>query len=187
MMVLTVDNAGIPWRWSTWQQAVCHIVLNDVLWSAGENTLTVHGGISKLFSQQSSITIPSIISVPHRGQHHTKPPRLTNVNLFKRDLNICAYCGRQLSDNKLTRDHVIPTSRGGENKWHNVVTACRGCNHKKDNKLLEEINMELLYVPYVPSTVEALVMENRRILADQMEFLSTMLPKNSRVRLYVSE
>ena len=45
----------------------------------------------------------------------------------------------------------------------------------------EQANMALLYAPYVPSLWEDFILRNRRILADQMEFLMAHLPKNSRL------
>jgi hypothetical protein len=41
--------------------------------------------------------------------------------------------------------------------------------------------MPLLYAPYTPSLWEDFILRNRRILADQMAFLATQLPKNSRL------
>ena len=41
--------------------------------------------------------------------------------------------------------------------------------------------MTLLYAPYVPSLWEDFILRNRRILADQMEFLSRGLPRSSRL------
>jgi hypothetical protein len=41
--------------------------------------------------------------------------------------------------------------------------------------------MPLLYVPYVPSQHEAFILRNRRILADQMEFLMAGVPAGSRL------
>ena len=64
----------------------------------------------------------------------------------------------------------------------NVVTACRACNHRKSNRTPEQARMPLLYAPYVPSLWEDFILRNRRILADQMEFLMAHLPK-SRSRL----
>jgi hypothetical protein len=40
--------------------------------------------------------------------------------------------------------------------------------------------MPLLYAPYVPSLWEDFILRNRRILADQMEFLMAHVPKSSR-------
>jgi hypothetical protein len=41
--------------------------------------------------------------------------------------------------------------------------------------------MPLLYTPYVPSLWEDFILRNRRILADQMEFLLAHVPKSSRL------
>ena len=101
-------------------------------------------------------------------------PPLTNNNLFKRDKRMCMYCGDYLFDCERTRDHVVPVSRGGNNNWENLVTACRDCNFRKAGLTpdeFESIGMYLLAVPYAPNRAEGLVLANRRILADQMAFL----------------
>jgi len=46
----------------------------------------------------------------------------------------CVYCGA--TDVKLTKDHVVPLSKGGKNVKENVVPACRSCNAKKHNKII---------------------------------------------------
>ncbi len=46
----------------------------------------------------------------------------------------CAYCLR--SDLKLTVDHVVPVSRGGDHTAENVVPACIGCNSRKNDRLI---------------------------------------------------
>ncbi|MGD8832094.1 MAG: HNH endonuclease, partial [Pseudomonadales bacterium] len=107
---------------------------------------------------------------------------LTNEALFRRDLNVCLYCGGTFSDGGLTRDHVVPTSRGGKDGWFNVVAACKRCNHHKGNRLLEECGMELLALPYVPNFAEYLALTNSgRILGDQMDFLRRSFGSNSRL------
>jgi hypothetical protein len=63
----------------------------------------------------------------------------------------------------------------------NVVTACRNCNQKKGNRTPEEAHMQLIYAPYVPNRAEFLILANRRILADQMEFLRQHVSANSRI------
>ncbi|MFT2520950.1 hypothetical protein ACMWQB_32720, partial [Escherichia coli] len=44
----------------------------------------------------------------------------------------------------------------------------------------EQARMPLLYTPYVPSLWEDFILRNRRILADQMEFLLLHVPRSSR-------
>jgi 5-methylcytosine-specific restriction endonuclease McrA len=90
------------------------------------------------------------------------------------------YCGVRFSRGELTRDHVLPISKRGRDEWENVVSACLACNLKKGNRTPQEANMPLLAVPYRPSWVEHLILSNRNILADQMEFLVSHLPRHRR-------
>ena len=93
---------------------------------------------------------------------------------------LCLYCGSHFHRGELTRDHVMPVSKGGRDEWENVVTACWSCNVRKGGRTPQQANMPLLAVPYRPSWVEHLILSNRNILADQMEFLVNHLPKNRR-------
>lgn len=46
----------------------------------------------------------------------------------------CFYCGRE---SKLTKDHIIPISKGGEDTIENIVPACWSCNRRKGIKLVQ--------------------------------------------------
>lgn len=179
-LILTLDAAGIPRRWSTWQDAAVTISKGQMAWSLGDET-THFGGKSRLTGETSVLAIPSIIAVRGKVKASRVVPALTNRGLFLRDRHICAYCGHEFSASKLSRDHIVPRSRGGLDVWANVVCSCLDCNRKKAAKLLSECGMSLLYVPYVPHPAEALIMQNRRILADQMDFLKSALPAYSRL------
>lgn len=49
----------------------------------------------------------------------------------------CAYCDVEFEvENMPTKDHIIPISKGGHNTKENIVPACRSCNSKKNNKIL---------------------------------------------------
>ena len=181
-MILTLDSSGFPQRWSTWEEGVCYQVKDLIAWSIGHETV-YRGGKSRLTGEQSTVAVPSIVAIRNLAKHTNRNAVLTNRNLFGRDRYICAYCGEEFHESKLTRDHIIPVSKGGKNTWMNVVCACKHCNNKKDDKLLDECKMELLYLPYVPDRTEALILQNRNILADQMEFLMAHLPKHSRARI----
>ena len=113
----------------------------------------------------------------------SRTPNLTNTSLFRRDQQLCLYCGKHFQERELTRDHVIPISKGGEDTWMNVVSACRRCNQFKGNKLLDETSMELLALPYAPNHAEYLALINsHRIRSDQMEFLRPSFSRQSRLR-----
>lgn len=97
----------------------------------------------------SQYPIPAIVRVKKMIRPRLRGVRLSRRNVFKRDGNTCAYCGRKTSD--LTLDHVIPRSRGGANTWENLVSACQACNHRKANRTPEEAGMKLLRKPAKPS------------------------------------
>ena len=185
-LILTLDQNGVPHRWVNWQHACFYYAREMVAWSLGEHCFTITGGINRRTGQRSEISANSIIAI--RGHSHGQPlmsqtPPLSNRELFHRDCNVCAYCGARLPALRLTRDHVVPISRGGLNIWMNVVTACRPCNQKKGGRTPEKAHMELLYAPYVPNRAEFLILCNRHILADQMDFLVRHVPEKSRTRL----
>ncbi|MDH5181474.1 MAG: HNH endonuclease [Gammaproteobacteria bacterium] len=174
-LILRLDVTGQPVKWIPWQEAACIYSKGMVAWTAGEHSFPLHGGVSRLTGLQSVVEINSIIAVKGEYKRHhcrTVPP-LTNRELFRRDHQLCLYCGREFREVELTRDHVIPISRGGRDLWSNVVTACKRCNAHKGGATPEEAHMPLLAVPYVPNIAEYLVLRNRRILADQMSFLKS--------------
>ena len=71
----------------------------------------------------------------------------------------------------------MPLSHGGRDTWENVVAACFHCNSRKGGRTPQQAAMPLLAVPYRPSWIEHLILSNRNILADQMAFLKSQLPR----------
>ena len=53
-------------------------------------------------------------------------------DLKKRYKNICAICKLE---KKLTKDHIIPLSKGGSDLIENIQPLCRNCNSRKNNKI----------------------------------------------------
>lgn len=183
--ILALDIGGTPRKWITPEQAVSYYVTGKVVWELGEDELVFHGGISRLTGNQSIVITKPIIALSGSeapvGAFTKEVISLRdNTLLFRRDQFICAYCGNEFTPSRLTRDHIIPRSKGGSNKWTNVVTSCKACNVEKDNRTPEQAHMPLLYVPYVPCRWEQFILQNRNILADQMEYLRAKLPKHSR-------
>ena len=183
--VLSLDSSGRILDWMSWQDAVCLYVRDAVAWTLGDPCLTIHGGTNRDSGLQSLISLHPIVA--SRG--HARPtlmdpaPALTNAALFARDRMVCLYCGEHFSRGELTRDHVNPLSKGGLDAWENCVTACLACNVHKGCRTPQQASMPLLAVPYRPSWVEHLILSNRNILADQMEFLVSHLPRQRRAAL----
>ncbi|MGK5550816.1 HNH endonuclease [Actinomadura kijaniata] len=100
-----------------------------------------------LHSATMAVEVPSVIrlrryvKIPFR----TRVP-LTRSALMRRDNHRCVYCGRRAE----TIDHVLPRSRGGKHVWENCVASCTTCNHRKADRLLEELGWSLPVTPSVP-------------------------------------
>ena len=183
MKVLKLSAQGLPQSWISLEQAVIHYAAEEVRWEMGREIAVFHGGNNAVTGLESVITVNSIIGT--RGVPNINPfelrPGLTNIKLFARDRNVCAYCGQHFHEIDLTREHIVPFAQNGQDHWMNVVTACKPCNHRKSSRTPEQAKMPLLYAPYIPSLWEDFILRNRRILADQMEFLMAHLPKSSRL------
>lgn len=184
MEVLQLDVSGRPQSWISAKEAAVIYASDGVAWTLGETFRVLLGGMQRRTGLQSRIEVHPIIAVrgavPSRAWRQT--PALSNPKLFARDRGVCAYCGGHFHADDLTREHIVPTSRGGLDTWMNCITACRPCNGHKGNRMPEEARMSLLYLPYVPSLHEDMILRGRRIVADQMEFLLASVPRNSRLR-----
>ena len=108
--------------------------------------------ISLAVPRPAVIRLVKFIHVPRKFRR-----QVTNTFLFARDDYSCQFCGRRQNALRfrecLTRDHLVPLSRGGTNDWANVITACSSCNTRKGNRLPEECGMEPLRPPYEPHFV----------------------------------
>src|SRR5919201_5091877 len=125
-----------------------------------------------LRSATSTFVWPHVI----RLVHYVRVPRtvkrkISRRALFARDGWRCVYCGT--GSGRLTLDHVVPRSRGGESVWENVVTACAPCQHRKRNQTLEEARMELLHLPKAPAPVLFIHLAASRIPSGWQPYLGT--------------
>lgn len=98
----------------------------------------------------SNYQYPSVIRLKKYARVPFRFIVLSRKNVLKRDGNKCQYCG---STRDLTIDHVIPRSRGGDDSWENLVTACTRCNNKKGSRTPREAQMPLRIKPYRPSHI----------------------------------
>lgn len=183
MDVLQLDVSGRPQAWMSVKEAAVLYAGDAIAWTLGQTFHVMRGGWQRSTGLQSRIELHPIIAV--RGAMPARAwrpaPALTNPKLFARDRFVCAYCGHTFAGDDLTREHIVPVSRGGQDSWMNCITACRGCNGRKGSRLPEEARMSLLFLPYVPSLHEDMILRGRRIVSDQMEFLLASVPRSSRL------
>lgn len=179
--ILRTDVSGMPLEWIHYQTAVRLYYTEQVVYTCGTELAVIHGGLNAKTGKQSRIQLHSILATQGCNQKLQERyiPSLNNPTLFKRDANICMYCGDHFNDSKLSRDHIHPIVKGGEDTWTNVVTACKKCNNLKGGRTPEEANMPLLAVPFQPTYAEYVYLKGKNILADQMEFLSAHFPRTS--------
>jgi len=185
--ILRTDASGMPLEWIDFRQAVKLHFLDMVAYTLGDQIMTVHGGTNALTRQASRLSLHSIIATQGNHQSHYRldrgyTPPLCNKTLFQRDGHLCMYCGNPFPKQELSRDHVTPVSREGEDVWNNVVTACIRCNTHKAGRTPEQAGMQLLAIPFTPTHAEYIYLQGRNVLADQMEFLRAHFPRTSPLR-----
>jgi 5-methylcytosine-specific restriction endonuclease McrA len=82
----------------------------------------------------------------------TAEPVLRSV-IWLRDGGRCRYCGRLVElrrtgdippEDRMTFDHVVPISRGGEHTYANIWASCHECNTLKGGMTLPEFDAWLL-------------------------------------------
>ena len=125
--ILVLNSSYEPINFTNWRRAVI-LVLKEKVQVISERV----------------IRLLNYIKVPINYAARCKPSR---VMIYKRDRNSCQYCG---STTRLTIDHVLPRSKGGDDSWENLVVACSSCNTKKGNRLLEHTSMRLFRQPRAP-------------------------------------
>jgi len=131
--ILVLNSSYEPINFTNWKRAVI-LVLKD-------KVQVLSGRVVRLLNY---------IRIPVRNIMNNRP---TRSQIYKRDKNSCQYCG---ATTKLTIDHVIPRSKGGQDTWENLVVACSTCNVKKSDKLLEQTKLKLSKQPRAPYSTVAI-------------------------------
>jgi 5-methylcytosine-specific restriction endonuclease McrA len=186
--VLTLNASYEPLRPMSIQRAL-RLVLQDkaeIVEADGE-IRTGHGKMPK----PSVIRLKRLVKIPKRLRR-----KVTNTFLFARDSYKCQYCGKNAKElgqrSGLTRDHVVPLSRGGTNTWENCTTACSSCNWEKADRPLGQARhkelrhgewvegklMKLLSTPTEPHLVN-LVWSVRKLTPMQRKYVEMFYGANA--------
>jgi hypothetical protein len=184
--VLQLDAAGVPHRWIGVEDAAIYSAKGLVLWEIGIPIRTLRGGFNMRTGLRSTMDVRPVIALAGCNwcAQEFRTPEPARRLIFARDRYTCAYCARAFSEALLTVDHVVPESRGGAYSYMNLLAACGRCNARKGARTPEEAGMLPIWAPYTPCRNEAFLLGNRRVLADQHEYLAARLPKHSRLRLH---
>ncbi|OGO52590.1 MAG: HNH endonuclease [Chloroflexi bacterium RBG_16_70_13] len=114
----------------------------------GEKAEVLEYNHQMIRTPRTEFRAPSVIRLQHRIRRPRPRVKLSRREVFVRDRHTCQYCGRIAHD--LTLDHIVPRHRGGTHTWDNLVAACKGCNHRKGSKTLDEARMRLVRAPFEP-------------------------------------
>lgn len=116
-------------------------------WLQSSSELVTEGVIR---SVSFVMRIPKVILLAVYDKLPSREVKFTRHNVFLRDHFTCQYCQKELPEQQLNLDHVIPRDKGGRTCWDNIVTSCIGCNNRKANKLPHEAKMFPAMSPRAP-------------------------------------
>src|SRR5579863_2726386 len=132
-VALALDEGGDSHDFALWRELPPREGVDDAIPIVGGN-----------------LRVPRVVHLLRYDRTPKVTVRLTRRNLMFRDAHQCQYCGKQPPLRDLNIDHVVPRSRGGDDTWENLVTACRVCNLRKGWRTPEEANMRLARRPFRP-------------------------------------
>jgi len=125
--ILVLNSSYEPINFTSWKRALVLLLK--------EKAQVLSGRVIRLLNYVR-LPISKIVNItPSRSM------------IYRRDNDTCQYCGAK---SRLTIDHVIPRSKGGQDTWENLVVACSKCNTKKGSMLLEQTGMTLARKPRAP-------------------------------------
>lgn len=152
-----------------WQRAIALLMTGKAI-SPIVNMEEYHiQSVDKTYKLPKVLMLSQYINIPYK---ENIPSRR---NVFIRDKWKCQYCGKTSRDNaKMTIDHIIPRSRGGDSSWTNLVAACSRCNSVKGNNTPKECGMKLYKKPQKPTNFQ---MHVSRISSNMLESWHPWLKK----------
>ena len=150
--VLVINADGRFLQFLPLQRAIANFYEDDDRF--GEKFIPLVSEVYKVRTVGGVFTMPTAIMLAYKADVDRNGE--SNPLPSSRDVKIyhnfrCAYCGKEFREKDLTIDHVIPSSRGGDDSWENLVPACAPCNHKKADRTPREAGMPLKFKPETPS------------------------------------
>ena len=167
--VLLLSRAYLPMRVISWQRAI-------TLWVLDKVEVLEPDPDSFLHSTRLRMPLPTVVRLveDRHARAFYSGARLSRLSVYTRDDYTCQYCGNSYVGDRrrLTIDHVVPRSRGGDTSWENVVTACQDCNRKKGGKTPREAGMQLRQRPKRPGFLPEVLCEIRQMNRIPMSWAS---------------
>ena len=131
-----------------WKRAFCLLAKGKVE-VVRDTQKTIRNSSGKEFKVPAVMRLIKLIRTIYRSR-----VAFTKRNVLVRDRFQCAYCGTRKE--KLSIDHIIPKSRGGQTTFENCVAACKACNLRKGGRTPNEAKMYLNLKAFQPTISEFL-------------------------------
>jgi 5-methylcytosine-specific restriction endonuclease McrA len=160
IQVLMLNKSFIPIKVINIKKAICLLYNNKakVLEAESYNvyewedwTKLYLEKYKKIKTSSFELCVPEIIILKNYDKVERKRIMPNKKNIYKRDKGLCQYCGKFLSSQESTIDHINPKSKNGKFTWDNCVISCVKCNLKKSNYDLKEVGMKLMKKPETPN------------------------------------
>lgn len=88
-------------------------------------------GCAQLIAAEEAID-PLAEGISDEKDYYQDPDR--RLEILYRDNRACVYCTTELSEEAYVLDHLLPISKGGSNRKHNLVASCETCNSRKSSQ-----------------------------------------------------
>lgn len=142
---LLLNQGYEPLATISWQRAITMLTMGKIE--------VIEEYDRELRSRHLVIKMPAVVRLINFFRRGKKAVKFSRRNILARDGWKCQYCGRKVSTESMTQDHVLPRSQGGKTCWENIVTCCEDCNAMKANRTPQQAKMQLVKKPSRPTWV----------------------------------
>ena len=147
-----------PLQAISWRRAICLEIIGKEIPGEGIRVIEYYTDDTVTSAGGDIFPIPAV-AVTNAFIKIKRSVALKKRNLLIRDRKTCQYCGKVISSNAATIDHVVPQSRFMNRKdahtWDNTVICCLKCNTQKKDYTPKQAGMKLLKEPRFPDNIES--------------------------------
>lgn len=91
----------------------------------------------------------------------------------------CCYCGKRLDDKSIiTKEHIIPVSKRGNNSHFNILKCCKKCNVWRGNKNFKTWKTEVAYYLSKHKKREGYSEYDLSIILENIEYVQEYVSSN---------
>jgi 5-methylcytosine-specific restriction endonuclease McrA len=96
---------------------------------------------------------------------------MSHAQIYERDGGVCFFCGKTLSLEESTIEHLLAVAHGGKDNAYNLTIACQPCNRNSGAKaVIEKVKIReanLFPIFQRKPTIKAITVAGIRIEVEQ--------------------